>query len=162
VVEKHPEGVASTEIEVTEGCTATATGPLVTPAAVTVIVAVPAMGLFEASVPLQTTKIESQTPPHTWPAGDTVATLVLDELKVKTEIMEAFAEFTAFGVIVTTSPAFIEIVDGVTRTAATVFVVDEELPPQPATNDKNRMAMIAEVPVKCRLPGLFPRVLSNN
>ena len=148
-------------MEVMEGCTATETGPLVTPAAVTVIVAVPAIGLPEASVPLQTTKTESQTPPHTWPAGDTVAMLVLEELKVKSVLTTPFEEFTALGVMVTTSPAPMEIVDGVTFTAATTFAVDEE-PPQPATKDKNRMAMDAEVPAKYRLAGRFPRVLSNN
>jgi hypothetical protein len=87
--------------------------------------------------------------------------LVVEELKVKTVLMTAFVEFTALGVIVTTSPAPMEIVAGLTSTAATTFVVEVELP-QPETNDKNKMAMSAGIPAKYRLPGLFPHVLSNN
>jgi hypothetical protein len=122
------------------------TGALVMPPAVTVIVVVPEMGLFDASLPLQTTKMESHTPAHTWPAGETVAILVFDELKVKTVLTLVLAEFTAPGVIVTTSPAFIERLDGVTLTTATTLAVEDEPPPQPAANDKKRVARIASGP----------------
>lgn len=147
-----------------DGCTDTLTGPLETPCAVAVIVAVPATGLPSGSVSLQTTKSESQTPPHTRPAGDMVAILVFDELKVNVVFTGLLEAFTAAALMVTTSPATREIVAGITVTDATVFLLEEELPPQPATNDKNRTprAMDAAVPAKCRRPSLFPRVLESN
>jgi hypothetical protein len=45
-MEKQDCVTGSTLTEVIDGCTATLTGPLVTPAAVTVTMAVPLMGLF--------------------------------------------------------------------------------------------------------------------
>lgn len=126
------------------------------------MVAVPAIGLFEASLPLQTTKIESQTPPHTSPEGDIVAMLVFEELNVKVVFTVVLAEFTATGVSVTTCPATSESVVGVTETDATVFAVEEELPPHPATNNKERMVRPASVPAKYRLTSLFPRVFGND
>jgi hypothetical protein len=146
-MEKHPP-TGSTVTEVIEGWTDTMTGALVTPPAVTVMVVDPTMGLPDASLPLQTTKIESHTPPHTWPAGETVAILVFDELNVKTVLILVLAEFTAPGVIVTTSPAFIERLEGVTLTTATTLAVDDEPPPQPAANDKKSVARIAIVPAR--------------
>ncbi len=154
-------GGGSIVTDVIEGWTATVTGPLVTPPAVTVMVAVPAIGLPEESFPLQTTKIESQTPPHTWPAGDMVAMLVLEELKVKVVTTEVSAEFTAAGVRVTTCPATSESVVGVTVTDATTFALEEELPPHPATKNKERMDRTASIPAKYRLTGLFPCVFGN-
>src|SRR5260370_28718520 len=71
----------STVMEVTEGCTETWTGALLTPWALAVITAIPVIGLPEESAPLQTMKNESQTPPQTSPPGQNIATLVLDELK---------------------------------------------------------------------------------
>ena len=115
----------------------TVTGPLVTPWAVAVMVAVPVTGFPNESMPLQTTKVESQTPPHTLPDGEMVATLVFDELKVKVVLTVLSAEFTANALIDVTCPATREIVVGLTLTAATVLFADEELPPQPVSNDKN-------------------------
>lgn len=112
-------------------------GPLVTPPAVAVIVAVPEMGWFEASSPLHTTKIESQTPAHTCPAGDMVAMAVFEELKVKVVVTAAFAEFTADEDIGTTWPATSESEAGLTVTAATVLLADFP-PPQPVNKDRKR------------------------
>jgi hypothetical protein len=130
--DKHvPAGSGSILTEVTAGWTAIVTGPLVTPPAVTVIVAVPATGCPNASVPLQTTNVESQTPPHTNPLGEMVATAVLEELKVKVVATLALAEFTAEAERVRTCPATSEAVVGETSTWATVVLADL-LPPHPA------------------------------
>jgi len=66
-MEKQGSTTGSMVTEVIDGCTATVVGPLVTPAAVAVIVAVPLIGLFWASEPLHTTNEESQTPAQTLP-----------------------------------------------------------------------------------------------
>jgi hypothetical protein len=121
-------------------------GPLVTPPAVAVIVAVPEMGWFEASSPLHTTKMESQTPAQTCPDGDTVAIAVFEELKVKVVTTDAFAEFTADELIGTTSPATRESEAGLTLTAATVLLADFP-PPQPVNKDiKRAVRAIPEMP----------------
>src|SRR6476661_5424707 len=74
VIEKQGVVTPSTVTEVIDGCTATVTGPLVTPpAAVAVMIAVPLMGFPSASKPLHTTKEESHTPAQTLPPGETVA-----------------------------------------------------------------------------------------
>src|ERR1700736_122716 len=124
----HP-ATGSTLTEVTEGCTATFTGPLVMPWAVAVMTAVP-----DAVAPLQTTKVESQTPPQTRPAGEIVATAVLEELKVKVVLTAVLAEFCAAAVTWTTSPETKESVAGVTTTWATVLLTEGLPPPQPARN----------------------------
>src|SRR5437899_7310969 len=131
-----PTGGLSAVIEVTEGCTATFTGPLVTPWAVAVMIAFPETGFPSESVPLQTTKVESQTPPHTLPDGETVAILVFDELKVKVVTTLLLAEFTAPALMEVTCPATRETEAGLTVTTATPLLVDFE-PPQPAMNDVN-------------------------
>jgi hypothetical protein len=95
----------STTIEVTTGWTTTWMGALVTPAAEAVTVAVPAIALPCASLPLHTTKVESQTPPQTSPLGETVATEVLVELKVKVVVTGEPPEFVAAKVSWTTCPA---------------------------------------------------------
>jgi hypothetical protein len=97
-MEKHP-ATGSTVTDVTEGCTDTFAGPLVTPPAVAVMMADPATGLPRESFPLQTTKAESQTPPQTLPEGETVAIFVFDELKVKVVVIGVFAAFTATALI---------------------------------------------------------------
>jgi len=136
-MEKHDSTGGSTVTEVIVGCTETATGPLVTPPAVTVMVAVPVMGLPSASKPLHTTKIESQTPAHTWPPGEIVAIPVLVELNVKVVLTVLFAEFTADTESPTTCPATKESEAGLTVTTATVLLADFE-PPQPAINERKR------------------------
>jgi len=97
----------------------------------------PATGLPRESVPLQTIKAESQTPPQTLPAGETVAIFVFDELKVKVVVTGVFAAFTATALIGVTWPATREIEFGETETTATLLLFEEEPPPQPASNDKN-------------------------
>src|SRR5262245_19829789 len=97
----------------------------------------PATGLPRESLPLQTTKAESQTPPQTLPAGETVAIFVFDELKVKVVVIGVFAAFTATALIGVTWPAAGEIELGETETTATLLLVEEEPPPQPASNNKN-------------------------
>jgi hypothetical protein len=158
-MEKHPD-TGSTLTEVTEGCTATFTGPLVTPWAVAVMIAVPETGFPSESVPLQTTKVESQTPPHTLPDGETVATLVFDELKVKVVTTLLLAEFTAPALMEVTCPATRETEAGLTVTTATPLLVDFE-PPQPAMNDVNspRTAMVAAGHKNRRQRAPFPRFL---
>jgi hypothetical protein len=118
--------IGSTVMEVTLGCTETATGPLVIPCEVTVMVAFPVIGLPRESFPLQTTNNESHTPPQTEPLGATVAILVLEELKVKVAVTAPFEEFSAETEMLVTSPAIMESVAGVTVTWATLlgFVVD--------------------------------------
>ena len=146
-MEKHPPtGGGSTVTEVMDGCTETATGPLVTPAAVAVIVVVPLIGFCEESKPLHTTKIESQTPAHTRPAGDMVAIRVFEELKVNVVLTVVFAEFAAEALIVTTCPATSESEAGLTVTTATVVFAEGPLP-QPAIAIKERKRVIRAVPV---------------
>src|SRR5262245_4606515 len=135
-MEKHP-ATGSTVTEVTEGCTATFTGPLVTPWAVAVTIADPVTGLPDESLPLQTTNAESQTPPQIRPEGETVAILVFDELKVNVVETTPFAEFTAEALIETTWPATSEIDEGLMMTAATPLLDEEELPPHPGNSDRN-------------------------
>src|ERR1051326_1092459 len=115
-----------------EECTATVTGPLVTPLAVTVIVALPLTGFPNASVPLQTTKVESQIPPQTKPLGEIVATELLDVLKVKVAETLALSELTAVTERLSTCPATREAVVGLTSTWATLVLADLLPPPQPA------------------------------
>jgi len=82
---------------------------------------------------LQTTNVESQTPPQTNPPGETVATLVLEELKVMGASTEALDEFTAAAVSVSTSPATNEAEGGEIMTWATVLpLFEDDPPPQPA------------------------------
>jgi ABC-type Co2+ transport system permease subunit len=145
VMEKQGCVTGSTLTEVMAGCTATVTGPLVTPAAVAVTIAVPVMGFAWASEPLQTTKAESQTPAQTLPCGEIVAMLVFVELKVNVVLTAALAEFTADTVSVTTCPATIDSVAGAICTAAMVLFADFE-PPQPAVHETRRA--IRAIPVK--------------
>ena len=144
-MEKQGSTTGSTLTEVIAGCTATVTGPLVTPAAVAVTIAVPLMGLPWASLPLQTTKAESQTPAQTLPCGEMVAMLVLVELKVNVVLTTVLAEFTADALNVTTCPATMDSVAGDIWTAATVVFADFE-PPQPAVHETRRA--IRAIPVK--------------
>jgi hypothetical protein len=130
-----------------EGCTDTETGPLVTVWAVAVTVAVPEIGFPSESLPLHTTKVESQTPPQTRPAGETVATVVLEELKVNVVATALLVEFTAEALTVTTWPATNEMVAGEISTWATTVLlveVEEEPPPQPVTMP-TRMATAARM-----------------
>ena len=152
-----PDGL-STVKEVTDGCTDTATGPLETPAAVAMMVAVPLIGFPSASEPLHTTKIESHTPAHTWPDGEMVATAVFDELKENVVLTVVFAELTAETVRGTTSPATRENDAGLTLTAATVLFVEEE-PPQPAMNERKRTIMANPVSSwrQCLIPCVLRR-----
>src|SRR5215467_1229543 len=136
-MEKHDSAGGSTLTDVMTGCTETATGPLVMPAAVTVIVAVPVIGLPSVSKPLHTTKIESQTPAHTWPPGEMVAMLVSLEWNVNVVLTVLFDEFTAATESPTTSPPTMESEAGLTVTTATVLLVDFD-PPQPAMNERKR------------------------
>jgi hypothetical protein len=157
-IEKHPAAGASTLTEVMEGWTAMETGPLVTPPAVAVSVAVPLMGFPDASFPLQTTKLESHTPPQTKPAGEIVAMVELEELKVNVVVTALFAAFTAEAVSCTTCPATREAEAGLMLTWATVLLV-EELPPQPAkimTSGKNKNASLrAGDCIRCPWRGFF-------
>jgi hypothetical protein len=129
-------GGPSTTMEVTTGCTAIWIGALVTPAAEAVIVAVPAIGLPCASVPLHTTKVESHTPPHTSPLGETVATEVLVELNVKVVVTAVPVEFVAAKVSWTTCPATSEGDDTfrVTWNTWLGLGLGAELCPQPPNN----------------------------
>jgi len=86
-----------------------------------------------------------------------VAILVFDELKVNVVTTLVLAEFTAAALIVTTCPATIESVDGLTVTAATVVFADFE-PPQPAmkdTNMKDTNKTMSAIPVKSWRRGFF-------
>src|SRR6476469_8701049 len=141
-MEKHDSTGRSTETEVIVGCTETATGPLVMPAAVTVMIAVPVIGLPSASKPLHTTKIESQTPAHTWPPGEMVAILVSLEWNVNVVLTALFDEFTADTESPTTCPATMESEAGLTATTATVLLADFD-PPQPAMNEKRTITASA-------------------
>jgi hypothetical protein len=71
-------------------------GALLTPPAVAMIVADLGCGLLEKGVPLQTTKVESQTPAQTEPSPLIVTKLGLEELKVmvgagETAVLFAFS-----------------------------------------------------------------------
>src|SRR5262244_684200 len=89
------------------------------------------MGLLCVSLPLQTTKVESQTPPQTRPPGEMVATEILDELKVKVAETLALSELTAVTERLSTWPATREADAGLTSTWATLVLADLP-PPQPA------------------------------
>jgi len=134
------------------------TGPLVTPAAVAVMIAVPLMGFPSASDPLQTTKAESHTPAHTLPWGEIVAILVFDELKVNVVVTAVLAEFTADTFRPITWPATMETEAGDTRTEATVVFADFE-PPQPVVHDVNRT--MRAIAVNSGQRGLFACILRN-
>jgi len=144
-IEKQGSVTESTVTLVIDGCTDTVTGPLVTPAAVAVMIAVPLMGFPLASEPLHTTKAESHTPAQTLPAGETVAIWVFEELKVNVVETLALSEFTADTPSPTTSPATMESEEEFTLTAATVVLADFE-PPQPAASDTNKA--IRAIPAK--------------
>jgi hypothetical protein len=100
------------------------------------------MGFPDASVPLQTTKVESQTPPQTKPLGEIVATAILEELKVNVVATLMFWEFTAVAVRLRTCPATSEAVVGETSTWATVLLADL-LPPHPAKKPARTIRMSA-------------------
>jgi hypothetical protein len=68
-----------------------------------------------------------------------VAILVFDELKVNVVFTGLPAAFTANALMVTTCPATSEIVAGLTVTDATVLLLEEELPPHPATTPGVRL-----------------------
>jgi hypothetical protein len=147
------------------------TGPLVTAWAVAVIVAVPLIGFPCASLPLHTTKVESQTPPQTSPAGEMVATAVLEELKVNVVLTALLVAFTAEALTVTTCPETREIVVGVISTWATVVLVVEEEPlPQPTASAARTAAIASPAGVErvktvrgARLPWLLKiRCISIN
>src|SRR5579864_2851933 len=157
-IEKQDCVTGSTLTEVIDGCTATMTGPLVTPAAVAVTMAVPLMGFPWASEPLHITKAESQTPAQTFPCGEIVAMLVFVELKVNVVATLLLSEFTADALIATTSPATMESVAGAILTWATVVFAFFE-PPQPAMSDTNRT--MRAIPVKRGQRGLFPWILRS-
>jgi hypothetical protein len=144
-IEKQGCVTGSIVTEVIDGCTATVAGPLVTPPAEAVMIAVPLMGFPCASEPLHTTKAESHTPAHTLPAGETVAIWVFEELKVNVVETLALAEFTADTPTATTSPATMESEEDPNLTTATVLFADFE-PPQPAANETNKA--IRAIPVK--------------
>lgn len=72
------------------------TGALVTPAAVAVIVVRPLNGAPEAVVPLQVTKVESQTPAQTSPPGEIVASVGFAELKLNVVVTGPPEELKAF------------------------------------------------------------------
>src|SRR5215813_1955688 len=135
-------------MEVTEGCTATWMGALVTPSAVTVTFAFPARGLPRLAVPLQVMKLESQTPPQTSPLGAMVANAVFDELNVKVVLTGPPEELSAAALICAMSPATRESVpeshDGVhdNLTWATLLVGGLELLPQPANMAANKTQML--------------------
>ena len=132
VIEKQGSVTGSTVTEVIDGCTATVTGPLVTPPARCGDDRRPADGVSTARLePLHTTKAESHTPAQTLPAGETVAIWVFEELKVNVVETLALAEFTADTLSPTTSPATMESEEVPILTAATVVFADFE-PPQPA------------------------------
>jgi hypothetical protein len=111
---------------------------------------------------LQTTKVESQTPPQSRPAGETVATAVLEELKVNVVVTAVFAEFTAEALTVTTSPATNDTTAGDINTWATVVALFvEDPPPQPATRLTRRemTATRAAAEAKIESWALLPRLL---
>ena len=101
------------------------------PAAVAVTVAVPVSGFPEASFPLQTTKVESQTPPQTSPEGATVTRFGFEELNVNVAGTPVAVESAAETLSCATCPDTIDTDTGVRLTTATVFLLDEP-PPQPA------------------------------
>src|SRR5262249_51317443 len=106
------------------------------------MVAGPLTGFPDAATPLQTTKVESQTPPQTRPPGEMVATLVLDELKVIGVVTARFEEVTADAASDSTSPATREAVGGEIRTWATISpLFEDDPPPQPAARPAKREMM---------------------
>jgi hypothetical protein len=124
----------------------TVSGELVMPPAVAVTVVEP--NELEA---LHTTKAESQTPAHTKPLGEIVARLLLAELKVKVVATGVPAEFTAEALIWDTSPATSESVVGISETEATVVLLLEEPPPQPASRAAPKK-IIPIFPTQDRMP----------
>src|SRR5579864_5056547 len=157
-IEKQDCVTGSILTEVIDGCTATVTGPLVTPAAVAVMMAVPLMGFPAASEPLQTTKAESQIPAQTLPWGEMDAMLVLVELKVKVALTVLLSEFTADALIPTTCPATMERTAGAILTWATVVFVFFD-PPQPGINETNRI--MRAIPAKSGQRGFLPCILRS-
>src|ERR1041385_7394585 len=99
------------------------------PPAVAVMVAVPWTGTPPIP-PVQTIKLASHWPPQTAPAVETVATLVLLELKVVFAAIGVPAEFSGRKVAWATSPELIDNVDGEAEIWVTTLVVFDELPPQ--------------------------------
>jgi hypothetical protein len=118
-------------MDVTLWCTDTVMGALLMPAAVVVTVAVPVRGAPEGVFPLQTTKVESHTPPQTRPDGEIVTRLGFEELNVKVVATGFAVESSAKNESCATCPETTETVAGVRFTTATVFFL-EEPPPQPA------------------------------
>jgi hypothetical protein len=143
-IEKQGSVTGSMVTLVIDGCTATVTGPLVTPPAVAVMIAVPLMGFPCASEPLQITNAVSHTPAQTLPAGEIVAIWVFDELKVNVVETLALEESTADALSAMTSPATMESEVELILTDAIALFFDFE-PPQPAANDTNK---IRAIPVK--------------
>jgi len=70
----------------------------------------------------------TNVPPQINPAVETVAMLVLLELKVTVDATAVPAEFSGVKLIPATSPEFSEIADGLTSTWVTVLLGFEELP----------------------------------
>jgi hypothetical protein len=124
----------------------------------------PVTGLPNESLPLQTTKVESQTPPQTLPEGETVAILVFDELKVNVVLTVLFDAFTARALIEVTWPATREMEAGLIVTTATPVLAEEEPPPQPASIDRisPRAASVAVGPTARRQRVSFARVLRTS
>src|SRR5215472_5197365 len=93
-------------------------GALLTPWALAVIKALPAIGLPEASLPLQTMKSASQAPPQTSPDGEIEAIAVFEELKVNVGrgLTAPPVGLTAEALICETWPATIERAAGDTLT----------------------------------------------
>jgi hypothetical protein len=118
-------------MDVTLWCTDTVMGALLMPAAVAVTVAVPVRAAPDGAFPLQTTKVESHTPPQTTPEGEIVTRFGFVELKVNVVATGWAAEFSAVTESCATCPETTETVAGLRFTTATVFLLDE-LPPQPA------------------------------
>src|SRR5579872_2045165 len=106
----------------------TCSGLLLMPCALAVTPTEPCSGLPVAgSRPWQITNSESQTPAQIRPAGEMVASLVFEELKVNVVETPPPAELTAEAETVAVSPAFSEsevgeIVMRETALALTVFL----------------------------------------
>lgn len=117
-----------------------------------VTVAEPVSGAPAAVVPLQLTKVESQTPAQTCPEGEMVARLGLEELNVNVVVAAAPFESKAFTCNGSeTCPDSRESDAGVRVTWATAFFLLEEPPPQPANARRNRpnTKMIAVLIEQC-------------
>src|SRR5690348_16443189 len=99
-------------------------GALLMPAAVAVIVAVPVKGVPEGAFPLQTTKVESHTPPQATPEGEIVTRLGFEELKVNVVATAAAVESSAETESCATCPETMETAAGVRFTTATVCFFD--------------------------------------